>query len=408
MKVLKKIKEEKGSITMTTVAVLLFMTAAVAIASFSLSNQSIDQNKKIKQTSNSYKVIDAELTHEYKEVQDELDRITNMTYSKARSLESYMTCKKTNTIVTDEEGKEFVVPGGYKVTADADKIANGMVIQDGVGNEWVWVPVSDTDLASMYSEDNIGWTMSGTSGKNAVITNYKSTGTQYRVDPGIETVCREPDVATHPVYGDAKDLANITAAGLGNNLIEMAINLRDEYKNTIDSIKEYKGFYIGRYELSESGVQKNKSPLTNKTWYELYKKCTDLGNERARSLMIWGWQWDQVCEFISKAKDEEGNTIDINDSRKYGNYNNSLLSNNTNSGSKQNTGSNEKWKTSNIYDLAGNCWEWDQEAYGSVSRACRGGYYGNSGTTYSVLCRDGANPPYSYDHISSRPTMYIK
>ncbi len=44
-------------------------------------------------------------------------------------------------------------------------------------------------------------------------------------------------------------------------------------------------------------------------------------------------------------------------------------------GSKQATGYSEYWKANNIYDLAGNCWEWTQEAYDTDSRASRGGVY---------------------------------
>ena len=39
----------------------------------------------------------------------------------------------------------------------------------------------------------------------------------------------------------------------------------------IASIKKYGGFYIGRYELSKEGVQKNQPTLTNTNWYNLYK-----------------------------------------------------------------------------------------------------------------------------------------
>ena len=56
MKILRKIKEEKGSITMTVVAAMLFITSSILIAYFSLSNQSNDQSKKIRQVADSYKV----------------------------------------------------------------------------------------------------------------------------------------------------------------------------------------------------------------------------------------------------------------------------------------------------------------------------------------------------------------
>lgn len=66
--------------------------------------------------------------------------------------------------------------------------------------------------------------------------------------------------------------------------------------------------------------------------------------------------------------EEEVNT----DSRSWGNYSDSTGEATTNSGTKQNTGSSEAWKANNIYDLAGNCYEWTQEAYDANSRIERG------------------------------------
>ena len=70
MKVLRKIKEEKGSITMTVVALMLFITTGIFIAYFSLSNQSNNQGRKIRQIADSYKVTNSDLVHKYKEVYD--------------------------------------------------------------------------------------------------------------------------------------------------------------------------------------------------------------------------------------------------------------------------------------------------------------------------------------------------
>ena len=61
----------------------------------------------------------------------------------------------------------------------------------------------------------------------------------------------------------------------------------------IASIQKSGGFYIGRYELSNEGVQKEKATLTNTNWYNLYKKCTTLNaSDKVESKMIWGIQWD--------------------------------------------------------------------------------------------------------------------
>ena len=60
--------------------------------------------------------------------------------------------------------------------------------------------------------------------------------------------------------------------------------------------------------------------------------------------------------------------------------------------SKKDTGSNEAWKANNIYDIAGNCWEWTQEAFGTSNRAGRGGGYNFSGSRLPAANRGNVNP----------------
>jgi len=64
-------------------------------------------------------------------------------------------------------------------------------------------------------------------------------------------------------------------------------------------------------------------------------------------------------------------------------------------GSKQVTGFSEYWKANNIYDLAGNCYEWTREAYSTSSRAYRGGFYGNDGSSFPASGRYNLGVGYS-------------
>ena len=155
----------------------------------------------------------------------------------------------------------------------------------------------------------------------------------------------------------------------------MAEAFTADYANMINSIKKYGRFYIGRYELSNEGVQKGKATLRNTNWYELYKKCTTLNaSDKVESKMIWGIQWDLACDFISK----KGEQKSITNSTTWGNYpdstgNAAVMDGETKKyGSKQVTGYSEYWKANNIYDLAGNCTEWTQEANDTNYRASRG------------------------------------
>ena len=170
----------------------------------------------------------------------------------------------------------------------------------------------------------------------------------------------------------------------------MAEAFTRDYANMIASIQKYGGFYIGRYELSDEGVQKGKATLTMTKWYNLYKKCTTLNaSDKVESKMIWGIQWDLACDFISK----KGEQKSIINSTTWGNYSNStenaaVMDGETKKyGSKQVTGYSEYWKANNIYDIAGNCWEWTQEANNTYYRAYRGGSYRSGGSSCPASSR---------------------
>ena len=280
-------------------------------------------------------------------------------------------------IYKDNDDNQAVIPAGFTVS-DVDgesTIENGLVVKDENDNEWVWIPVSSDDLQLMYEEDNVGWTMAGTN----VVTKYKTKTTTLgsydlgRVNPGViseKDIYKEPDIlAKENSYSEF-----FYDAGFAD-LSDLALKLRNDYKDMIDSIKKYNGFFIGRYELSGTVEQplerKNKNVLSNVNWYNLYGACKRFSNQNVEARMIWGCQWDQVCRFISNF----GQKVDLNVSTTYGNYKNSTgAADITGKGKRQNTGYSEYWKVNNIYDIAGNCWELTQEAYdyGGQCRARRG------------------------------------
>ena len=319
------------------------------------------------------------------------------------------------------DNKTAVIPAGYTLSdvESEQGIDNGLVIKKG-DNEWVWIPVSAADLNTMYAEDEIGWTLCGTGGEtgiNPVVTKYKSIN-KIRSNPGIKK-WREPDLLNDTYY-DNKE-TNWTAAGF-TSYFNMAISLKDDYRNMIDSIRKYGGFYVGRYELGGSVespvIQDEQTVLTNTDWYNLYKACKVFGENEdiVYSRMIWGCQWDQICNFISTYK--EGNVIkqrDINSSVTYGNYRDAegdakvIVGGENKYGSKQVTGYSEYWKANNIYDIAGNCSEWTQEAYSYYNRCNRGGSYSGKSSFYPVTNRSELYPNMtSYNGVTTRPVLYIR
>ena len=257
--------------------------------------------------------------------------VTNVTPGQANNDE--------NTKYTSDN-KTAVIPKGYTLDATQNSIDNGLVISKD-GNEWVWIPVNNADFIAMFGTANDdGWTMSGTgtNGIEAVITKYKTTGTQSRGNPGT-TDYREPDVLNSGSYD--KNATNLSNARLGSNIGEAATKLRDDYKAMIDSVKKNGGFYVGRYELSSAGTKKKQASLTSTNWYNLYKACKDIDSSGVVTAMIWGCQWDQVCKFINTS----GDKVSLATSSSYGNYSNSSGNANVSGkGSIQVTGYSDYWK----------------------------------------------------------------
>ena len=304
--------------------------------------------------------------------------------------------------------------GDGSTAPSQDSVNHGLVIKDEKNNEWVWIPVDKATLATMYEESSDEKTLCGTTGETAVKTKLYSSTITIGKDSNTKTITRtEPGTTSSPYYRepdlvvgsnglsyDAKDTYYKTILGKNGTKEELAQLFVEDYKEMIESIQKYGGFYIGRYELSEAGVQKNQPTLTNTNWYNLYNACKDTklqASDKVKTGMIWGCQWDVTCNFIAN----KGEQKSITDSRTWGNYNDSegdakviVTENGTETnkyGTKQNTGYSEYWKANNIYDLAGNCFEWTQEAGYTHYRAVRGGNYSYSGSS-----NPGSNR-YDYD-----------
>ena len=260
-----------------------------------------------------------------------------------------------NTIASVEDGvpipKGFTYKEGTKDT--------GLVIQDENKNEFVWVPATE----STYVKD----------------TSF----------PGDKPT--------------------------GDDTLPKGIT--DE---TADVVK-YGGFYIGRY---EAGVPEGDTSPSNKTGIPVSKKDaivwtninytnskasaeSMISNEYVQTGLLTGKAWDTTCHWIEDSLKSINASASLKDSRYYGNYNNSLLPANENSGTKRTAGFSENWKTKNIYDLAGNVWEWTSEAYSS-DFIYRGSGYVNDGSDFPVSCRIYNGGSHANDITGFRLRLYIK
>ena len=295
-------------------------------------------------------------------------------------------------------------------------------------NQYVWVPVSEENLSRIYGVDANGklW------GKLYKYSSTERTANNWTETSGVMSITsstsyREPAL----VSGYDKDSTLQTDLG-GMTAYEFLSELEENFYATIKSIKEHGGFYIGRYEtggLSGTAVvRKMETDINNQTWYTMYEKTKELSgtNDNAITSMIWGSLWDETLQWLvdSGAKTSDGTQLTYeliaSDSTKWGNYRNSTFSyipadattpDETATKPRNTlipTGSAEYTKVNNIYDLAGNVWDWTLEAYSTSGRVLRGGYYYDYGYNYPAADRYDYDPAYSIVNCGSRSALFIK
>ena len=235
---------------------------------------------------------------------------------------------------------------------------------------------------------------------------------------------REPDVIANNQFYDIDSYSYMHSYGLGQTRYEMlAQELEQNYLEIMESIKKYEGFYIGRYELGYENnqvvVRKMNTNNNNINWYTSYKRCLTLkgNNDDIKTMMITGSLWDETLEWLVKsgATNSAGTALTYQlvggNSTTFGNYSNATFSyiakdaeqpvetKETSKGVLIPTGSAEYTKTNNIYDMAGNVWEWTTEADSTNGMVCRGGYYGYYGSNYPMAYRNYYFPYGSYSYL---------
>ena len=291
------------------------------------------------------------------------------------------------------------VPKGYTASSVAteNKVSEGFVIYENTNgedkkeevndnnkdtarttrNQFVWVPVANP--SEMYGTDKDGK-------KWGKLYNFSASGItplNWTEQDGVMSITatsgsdsyREPDVV------DSDSSNSITIS-----------QLETEFNDMITSVEKYGGFYIGRYETGnlsqeKATVVKNNTDIGNQTWYSMYKKAKGIAvNNNVTSSMIWGSQWDATMRWMYNSGNEEKKKYTY-DSTGKGNYSG------TNGNQPIATGSIETYAVNNIYDMAENVRDWAIEAYGTILRDGRGGYYRNNGNSgpASIRSTNGSN-----------------
>ena len=198
------------------------------------------------------------------------------------------------------------------------------------------------------------------------------------------------------------------------NTTDDKTGIASQIENLTKSIYKYEGFYIGRYEagsetertstsdVTPMGIKQDMYPYNYVKWGESMSNIGTVGavylsnslynssNSGATSMLCTGACWDSMLDFIK-------NTKNITSSADWGNYNDAefditrgkyaVYSNGT-LGNFQNvnneypkakntsvlltTGASERNLAKNIYDVAGNLYEWTTESDSSDYRVFRG------------------------------------
>ena len=324
--------------------------------------------------------------------------------------ESKTVVEKTTKVDTVTIPADFYYVGGTKntglVISDNASDENKGVDYTCVGNQFVWIPVED------YSKFVRGKAAETSPGSGI----YKMTGT-------LESSYTEPYARG---YSDGKGTEE-----------------KAEYDKMMLSVKNNKGFYIARFEAGDGEATAKRTAVTtahtvvskknayvynNVPWGKsmsdtsvqtkngvdnvagavelsknMYKDSTSVV-----STLCYGVQWDATLNFVSDANHNIKNSVS------WGNYKGSTGDAATNSGSSNmnyTTGRNEAWKAKNIYDLAGNVFEWTMEANDSYRRVYRGGSYADykyAGLNAPAIDRSYGGSKDADDYMGFRATLYIQ
>ncbi|MDD2376306.1 MAG: hypothetical protein PHD15_02425 [Clostridia bacterium] len=251
---------------------------------------------------------------------------------------------------------------------------NGLVIEDASGNQFVWVPVDGTNVPyAKWCTTNISYASTtddsillGTVDENTQVTSYGGFyiaryESMFDYNSGSIRVASKKST-NKTSFTDWSSIRNATYNGYLWN-----------YINYTDS-----KLYAENMAASYS--------------YDVLK---------VKSGLVTGTEWDTVMKWIQNA------SISVTDSRTWGNHSNSTSPADI-SGyfDLQISGFSEYWKVKNIYDLAGNTWEWTNEIYSSY-RVNRGGSYNSSGSTGPVAYRFNNVVTLAYSDRGFRTVLYI-
>ena len=318
------------------------------------------------------------------------------------------------TLPSTADTKPFLPTGATVVEKDLNK---GVVIKDTKGNYWTWIEVPK----SIYGNSAYNGGTAPTSS-----TDYAK----------IESTMQK--------YAEAYRESGYTDEWYSEEQHGFAsAEEYNKHKNTmLKSVYENGGFYIGKYEVGTETIRTSSSaapstpvikegayPYNYVTNKQAQEKSKELATGGRTSSLMFGIQWDLVLKHIENKQGKTQAELK-DDSTTWGNYNNATFeitkgkysTNNGSSFSEVNgtytkpssssailtTGATGRNSVLNIYDLAGNEYEWtlEKSTIASYPSVFRGGVYHGYGSSYPASYRLSRATSYSSLDISFRPALW--
>ena len=310
---------------------------------------------------------------------------------------------------------------------------NGLVIEDTEGNEYVWIVVPKSLYSNTnYNSNNAKKPSSSTDYANIEYCLQQYTAT-YRIDGWSDTHEADDDNVGWLTSGEYTELKNSMLKSVYENggfyvgRYEAGIDATTGTNRTSNTDQNSDG----KYTIEGMSTPLSKAdayPYTYVTRTQAKALAEKVNSGNYTSSLMFGVQWDLVLAFMSKDTEKiNQDTLKelISDSATIGNYLNSTFDLNrgkyaqygklgntwnnfdsaldsivvsneetgkmkkTKQESYENgilltTGGTEQSKVMNIYDIAGNVFEWTLEKASLPSFPCaiRGGYYRDTGSIF--------------------------
>ena len=343
-------------------------------------------------------------------------------------------------------------PDNTFTKVEGTDLNNGLVIKDVSGNEYVWIEVPKT--TGVYPTAGLKITAFTETEYTAIETDLHTYTDYYRRNKSGTLTSYKDEY-----YSD--DVTGLTSAQYTELKQKM---LKSVYKNG--------GFWIGRYEagitknrtsrdeeitaapLSKAGTVENAVyPYTYVTCSQAQTLASQLSTGKSyTSSLMFGVQWDLVLKHIEVKAVEQGTTLATiqsalrSDSKDWGNYYNASfvinrgkfakygalttwynyntalancvtlengISKKVSASSSSNsilltTGASDVCKKMNIYDLAGNVYEWTLEYTARTLNpyAYRGGGCNYSGSIFPASSRAYNSTTSSNDNFGFRSSLF--